>query len=146
MGVGQKSKAARAVGDAVEPIAAGLAEKMVALRKSVGISAKELAERIGFTQAQVSRLENGRHGFRAETLLRIAKALGIDPVYFFVDEKDVKSRSAAKSAALSRGALAQALKKADFVAFVERLAKAYQRKDKSYKAIVAAADAILGDR
>ncbi len=48
------------------------------LRDKAGITTTELAGRVGISQAQISRLENGKHGFRSSTLARIAEALGYD--------------------------------------------------------------------
>lgn len=42
----------------------------------LGITTTELANRVGISQAQISRLENGKQGFRSSTLQRIALALG----------------------------------------------------------------------
>jgi transcriptional regulator with XRE-family HTH domain len=46
---------------------------------------------VGVTQAQISRLENGLQGLRADTLLRFSKAFGVSPIYFFVDGIDAQT-------------------------------------------------------
>ena len=53
--------------------------RMSLLRKEQGITMRELAELAGLSEGQISRLENGRQGFRSETLVRIAAALGVRP-------------------------------------------------------------------
>ncbi len=52
-------------------------------REDLGISATGFAKKVGLSQAQVSRLENGHQGFRSGTLARIAKALGVAPASLF---------------------------------------------------------------
>jgi len=68
-----------------------IAKKIKELRTQMGISGPELAQKVGVTQAQISRLENGLQGFRADTLLRFAKAFGVPPVYFFVDGTEAQT-------------------------------------------------------
>ncbi len=41
------------------------------------LTTTELAEKVGISQAQISRLQTGKQGFRSSTLRRIAKALGV---------------------------------------------------------------------
>lgn len=49
------------------------------LRNEKGMTASELAERIGYTQPYISMLENGRKGIpKPETLQKLAKGLEID--------------------------------------------------------------------
>ena len=62
-----------------------IGQKIYELRVKSGMSGWDLARKVGMTQAQVSRLENGEQGFRAATLVKFAKVLGVPPVYFFVD-------------------------------------------------------------
>lgn len=52
----------------------GTGEKMKAARLAVGLTQKELAERIGCKQKDISRWESGRP-LMAETLKKIASAL-----------------------------------------------------------------------
>jgi len=46
-------------------------------RESQGLTTTQLAKKVGISQAQISRLENGKQGFRSGTLERVAKALDI---------------------------------------------------------------------
>ena len=53
------------------------------LRERLKVSAKELSEKIGLSQSQMSRLEKGQRRIDTRVLDRIARALGVDPSYFF---------------------------------------------------------------
>ena len=55
-------------------------------RERQGMSGKELAERVGLSQSQVSRLEKGQRRINAETLNRIAGALGVSAAAFFQED------------------------------------------------------------
>ena len=44
-----------------------------------GATTISLAEAIGVSQAQISRLQNGLQGFRSATLLKLSLALGVKP-------------------------------------------------------------------
>ena len=61
--------------------------RVSALRQERGLTTTKLARRVGISQAQISRLENGLQGFRSGTLLKIAKALGKPPFYFMMNDK-----------------------------------------------------------
>ena len=52
-----------------------LADEVLMLRKQRGLTQKELAEKVGTTQAVVSRLENASVKPSLETILKIAQAL-----------------------------------------------------------------------
>ena len=54
------------------------------LREQQGLTTTALAKRVGISQAQISRLENGKQGFRSSTLRKIASALGYDVKVVFV--------------------------------------------------------------
>ena len=53
------------------------------LRERIQMSAKDLAEKIGLSQSQMSRLEKGQRRIDTKVLARIAEALGVEPSYFF---------------------------------------------------------------
>ena len=57
------------------------------MRQQLGMTTTQLARRVGISQAQISRLENGLQGFRSTTLFKIAKALGKEPFYFLMNDK-----------------------------------------------------------
>lgn len=55
------------------------------LRERLKLSAKDLAERIGMSPSQMSRLESGQRRVDAVVLSKIAKALDVHPSHFFQD-------------------------------------------------------------
>ena len=75
-----------------------LIEQVVALRKEVGLTQKELAERIGTTQSAISRLENYRDEVPSLDLIRrIAEACGKHLRIEFTDEPPDDSSLSDKS-------------------------------------------------
>jgi len=66
-----------------------MAKRMREVRKQKGMTTTKLAEKVGITQAQVSRLENGHQGFRSATLEKIAKALKVPAVVLVTDDEKV---------------------------------------------------------
>ena len=67
-------KSARAVFDQ----AYGLARQVAELRQKHSLTQTELAEKVGVTQAQISRIERGAISPTSATLAKIAEALGAD--------------------------------------------------------------------
>jgi len=65
-------------------------------RYRMRISTTELAKRVGISQAQVSRLENGQQGFRSGTLIRLAIVLGVKPWVFFMTSTERLAAEKAK--------------------------------------------------
>ncbi len=61
--------------------------RVSALRQERSMTTTELAQRVGISQAQISRLENGRQGFRSDTLFKIAKSLGKPAFYFMMNDR-----------------------------------------------------------
>jgi transcriptional regulator with XRE-family HTH domain len=49
-----------------------------------------LADKIGISQAQVSRLEMGEQGFRSDVVGRMAKALKVPAFRFFMTDAEWK--------------------------------------------------------
>ncbi len=62
--------------------------RIVVLRTRKGMSTTELARAVDISQAQISRLENGKQGFRSSTLARIAEALDVAPVALMMEVED----------------------------------------------------------
>lgn len=58
------------------------------LRTELGISATALAKKVGISQPQITRLENGQHGFRSGTLVKLARALKVPPFRLLMTEKE----------------------------------------------------------
>ena len=52
-------------------------------RAALGISQKELADRIGTSHSAISRIESGRHKTSVDTLQRVAAGLGVRFVFGF---------------------------------------------------------------
>jgi transcriptional regulator with XRE-family HTH domain len=67
--------------------AASVGGRLMALRKSSGLTLEELSERSGFTKGYLSKIENGRQTPPIGSLSRIAQALGTDIAAFFRDEE-----------------------------------------------------------
>jgi ribosome-binding protein aMBF1 (putative translation factor) len=68
--------------DRLEPFEQ-LARIVVVRRARLGLSQNELARRMGTTASVISRIESGQHRTSAETLRRLAKALGGSAVVGF---------------------------------------------------------------
>ena len=62
--------------DALEPEFA-IVQAMIDARKSAGITQKELAQRTGIAQADISKLENGNANPSLRTLQRLAAGMGM---------------------------------------------------------------------
>ena len=125
-----------------------IGRKIGELRVKLGITTTQLAKRVGISQAQISRLENGKQGFRSKTLDRIANALGVKPMYFFMErEGPGRAADAAPVYGLEAGGvLVEALRSPDFVQVAERLAKAYFEKKDAFHAARLTMKAAFGER
>lgn len=66
----------RAEYDALEP-EFSIMQAMIDARKSSGLTQKQLAERTGITQADISKLENGNANPSLRTLQRLAAGMGM---------------------------------------------------------------------
>ncbi|MBI4586846.1 MAG: helix-turn-helix domain-containing protein [Planctomycetes bacterium] len=53
------------------------------LRERLQISSKDLAQKIGLSQSQMSRLEKGERRIDTRVLHKISGALGVEPAFFF---------------------------------------------------------------
>jgi transcriptional regulator with XRE-family HTH domain len=60
----------------LNPVAAAIGRKLLALRTEAGLNQEDFAAKIGVRQAMVSRYEAGHEAPRLETLVRIADGLG----------------------------------------------------------------------
>ncbi len=61
-------------------------------RERKGLSGKELAQRLGLSPSQVSRIEKGQRRVNAETLQKIAEVLDVSPAVFFKEEEEERWR------------------------------------------------------
>ena len=62
--------------DALEPEFA-IIQAMIDARKSLGLTQKQLSERTGIAQADISKLENGNANPSLKTLQRLAAGMGM---------------------------------------------------------------------
>ncbi|MCI8375109.1 MAG: helix-turn-helix transcriptional regulator [Lachnospiraceae bacterium] len=61
---------------------------MIEARKQQHITQKELSERTGITQADISRIENGTRNPSLDMLKRLAKGMGMRLRLEFISEQD----------------------------------------------------------
>ncbi len=78
-----QDKKLKAEYDALEPEFA-IIQAMIDARKSKGITQKELSERTGIAQGDISKLENGNANPSIKTLQRLASAMGMSLKIEFV--------------------------------------------------------------
>lgn len=62
--------------------------RITRLRDLRKLTTAALAQKVGLSQAQISRLENGRQGLRSATLTKVAGALGAPPFYFYMKDDE----------------------------------------------------------
>ncbi len=120
-----------------------IGHRVQTLRKKLGLTMRELANRTDLSQGQVSRLENGRQGFRSATLMRVAKALGVQPYHLYLPEAEDEPGGAPPVGAPLAVALKKALRQPDFVALIESVAKAYREEPSRFRAIESVVRIIL---
>lgn len=71
--------------DALEP-EFDIIQAMIDARKQQHLTQKELAERTGITQADISRIENGTRNPSLEMIKRLAKGMGMRLKLEFISE------------------------------------------------------------
>ena len=104
------------------------------------MTTSELARRCRLTQAQVSRLEHGLQGFRSASLERIAAALGVQPVYFYIEDDD---RESPPYGLLASEKIRRALAEPAFRKYLEDLARAYAHDRDAFDVVARVAAVIL---
>ncbi len=65
------------------------------LRANEGLTMKELADKIHVSETYICNIENGKRaakGLRMDTILRIAEAVGVDPMALLRKEVEYISR------------------------------------------------------
>ena len=72
--------------DALEP-EFNIIQAMIDARKGMKLSQKDLSDRTGITQADISRIENGTRNPSLEMMKRLAKGMGMRLKLEFVPEK-----------------------------------------------------------
>ena len=63
-------------------------QAMIDARKKQNLTQRELSQRTGITQADISRIENGTRNPSLDMLRRLAKGLGMRLRIEFIPEKD----------------------------------------------------------
>lgn len=76
--------------DALQP-EYDIIQAMIDARNREGLTQKELSERTGITQADISRIENGTRNPSLEMVKRLASGLGMRLKLEFVPENTVKT-------------------------------------------------------
>ncbi len=67
--------------------------RIKSLRESIFLSQEDLAEKLGVHRNTLARIENGNNFVSAETLEKLAKALGVEPTELFIFNKKVKNNA-----------------------------------------------------
>jgi len=93
-----------------------IGSKVRTARQEKRLTTIQLAAMVGVSQAQISRLEMGKQGFRTSTLTRIATALELPPSHFLNGE--------------APGDVERALASNQFRTFVETAASAFLRDER----------------
>ena len=65
-----------------------LGENIRAYREKAGLTLRELADAVGVTHATLSRYETGKSTPRYDILKQIARAVGVDDVYYLYGDED----------------------------------------------------------
>ena len=92
----------------------GLGRRLKTLRKRAALTQEDLAERAGLNPKYISGIERGRENPTLDTLLRLVKELGAQPVEFFDFDAEGMTPARMKKAAtdLIRQFDAEALRRA----------------------------------
>jgi ribosome-binding protein aMBF1 (putative translation factor) len=87
-GMHRRARRSKAYRDEMERLAPyeQLARMVIMRRAALGLSQKELADRMGTSHSAISRIEGGQHPTSVETLRRLAAALETHLVVGFSDE------------------------------------------------------------
>ncbi len=75
---------------------AEIGKRIRRLRKAQGLTMKELADKAGFSQGYISKLENSESAPPISTLIRLAQALNVDINAFFGEQQDQATISLVK--------------------------------------------------
>ena len=68
-----------------------LGNRLLALRKKMGLTQAEMAERSGISDRTYADIERGTVNMRLETFLQICQAFYVTPDELLVDEKEAES-------------------------------------------------------
>jgi len=67
----------------------GVSKELARTRKKLGISQREMAERLGTKTPNISRLESGKQNFSLDSLYAYADALGYEPIFVLDDKLEI---------------------------------------------------------
>ncbi len=67
-----------------------IGERIKALRAAKGLTLYQLARRTGLQYTALKKIEAGKTAPRADTLVKIAKGIGVEPSRFFTDNSPVR--------------------------------------------------------
>ncbi|HHN46013.1 MAG TPA: XRE family transcriptional regulator [Planctomycetes bacterium] len=114
--------------------------RVLQLRDKLGLTTTELARKVGMSQAQISRLENGKQGFRSHTLAKIAEVLGVKPIYFFLGDADIRNVEVVRDTDSLYGPgvpdeLKEALRSPRFKRFASKSARIFMENDAAFSRI-----------
>ena len=84
-----------------------LARRVKERRKSLGLTQEQLADRAGLTINFVGRLEIGERSPSFATLVRLAKALGVDASYLLSEHGDAEASDVCRYLEHSLGLLSE---------------------------------------
>jgi transcriptional regulator with XRE-family HTH domain len=62
--------------------------RLTRVREARGLTTVTLGQKVGLSQAQISRLENGKRGLRSDTLRKLSEALNVPPFFFLMSEDE----------------------------------------------------------
>ena len=113
-----------------------------ARRGELNMTTLQLAKRIGMTQAQISRLETGKQGFRSETLLSLSNALDVSPTYFFIGEDGIPTNKELFKFNPSTK-IRTALRRPEFREIVTKQAGAYLENVREFKKTTRLIEAVM---
>ena len=85
----EKDSVLKAEYDALEP-EYDIIQAMIDARKSMNMTQKQLSEKTGITQADISRIENGTRNPSLEMMKRLAKGMGMVLKLEFVPDTNIQ--------------------------------------------------------
>ncbi|WP_346877520.1 helix-turn-helix transcriptional regulator [Clostridium sp. UBA5712] len=74
-----------------------IGDKILYLRQKLDMKQKELADKVGITEATLSRYENGKRNPRGDIAAKLAKALGVTTDYLLNENSNDVSRHKAST-------------------------------------------------
>jgi len=114
----------------------GIGNRMRAIREEKGLISTDLAQMVGMSQAQISRLENGKQGFRSATLHKIADALKVKAVFLINGEQKASPASMVRDVSFYGPGMpkevVEALSSAKYEAFLMKSVKIYMTDEATF--------------